>query len=42
MSDIYVVLGIILIVWVGIFGYLLSLQGKISQLKKQMDERLAE
>ena len=42
MSDIYVVLGIILIVWGGIFGYLISLHGKISQLKKQMDEKLAE
>lgn len=41
MSDIYVVLGIILIVWAGIFGYLFSLHGKISQLKKQLDERLA-
>ncbi|KAA3615703.1 MAG: CcmD family protein [Calditrichaeota bacterium] len=42
MSDIYVVLGIILIVWVGIFGYLLSLQSKISQLKKRLDEKLSE
>jgi CcmD family protein len=41
-NNIYIVLGIILIVWAGIFGYLLSLQGKISQLKKQLDERLAD
>ncbi len=42
MSDIYIVMGIILIVWTGVFGYLLSLQSKISQLKKRLDERLTE
>ena len=42
MSDIYVVLGIILIVWVGIFGYLASLHSKISQLEKRMNEKLTE
>ena len=40
MSDIYVVLGINLIVWTGIFGYLLSLHSKISKLKSKIDEQL--
>ena len=42
MGDIYVVLAINLIVWVGIFGYLLSLTSKLSKLKSKIDEKLSE
>ena len=41
MADIYVVLGINLMVWVGIFGYLLSLHSKVSKLKAKIEEKLS-
>ena len=42
MADLYVVLTINLIVWVGIFGYLLSLNSKLSKLKSKIEEKLSE
>lgn len=42
MPDVYIVLGINLIVWAGIFGYLVSLHTKISKLKSKIDERLSQ
>jgi len=42
MADIYVVLTINLIVWFGIFGYLLSLNNKISKLKSKIEEKISE
>jgi len=41
MEDIYVVLGINLMVWFGIFAYLISLHSKISKLKSKIDEKLS-
>ena len=42
MDDIYVVLTINLIIWIGIFGYLFSLNNKVNKLKNKIDEKLAE
>jgi len=42
MEDIYVVLIINLIIWIGIFGYLFSLNSKVNKLKNKIDEKLAE
>lgn len=42
MSDVYVVLTINLIVWTGIFGYLVSLNIKVTKLKSKIDEKLSE
>lgn len=42
MGDLYVVLTINLIVWIGIFGYLLSLNSKLSKLKSKIEEKLSE
>ena len=42
MADLYVVLSINLIVWIGIFGYLLSLNSKLSKLKAKIEEKLSE
>jgi len=37
MSDIYVVLIINLIIWLGIFGYLFSLNTQINLLKQKLE-----
>jgi len=42
MTDLYVVLIINLIVWIGIFGYLLSLNSKLSKLKSKIEEKISE
>jgi CcmD family protein len=42
MSPIYVVLIINLIVWTGIFGYILYLNRQISQLKKELKKNIRE
>jgi len=42
MTDLYVVLTINLIVWIGIFGYLLSLNSKLSKLKSKIEEKISE
>jgi len=42
MSDIYFVLIINLIVWTGIFVYLVSLHSKINKIKSRLEEKLSE
>jgi CcmD family protein len=38
MDDIYIVMGINLIVWIGIFGYQFSLHKKINLLQSKIDK----
>ena len=42
MEDLYVVLSINLIVWFGIFGYLVSLNSKMNKLKSKIEEKLSK
>ncbi len=39
MSDIFVVATINMIVWLGLFGYMLSLNMKLNKLEKKFDEK---
>ncbi len=39
MSDIYVVLGINLIVWAGVMGYMMYLHNKVRHLKHIMKQK---
>jgi len=37
-NSLYVVLGIVLICWIGIFGYVVKLEKKIKQLENQINQ----
>lgn len=37
MSDLYVVMTTVLVVWVGVFLYLVSLDRKVARLKREVD-----
>jgi len=38
MEPIYVVLVIVIVIWIGVFGYLLSLDRQIKLLKKALEK----
>ncbi len=38
-NSIYVVLAIVLIIWIGIFGYVVKLDRKISQLERTINDQ---
>lgn len=42
MSDIYYVLIINIIVWSGIFGYLVALHKKVSKLKSKLEKEISK
>ena len=35
-NQLYIVMGIVLLIWVGIVGYLMRLEKKVNQLEKTM------
>jgi len=37
MEDIYIVLSIVLIIWIGIFSYMMYLDKEVKNLKNKMD-----
>ncbi len=39
MSDVFVVAAINMIVWLGIFGYMVSLNIKLNRLEKEIEEK---
>ncbi len=39
MSDVFVVAAINMIVWLGIFGYMVSLNIKLNKLEKEIEEK---
>ena len=38
MEPIYIVLVIVLVIWIGIFGYMLHLDKEVKQLKKYLEK----
>jgi len=38
-NSLYLVLGIVLIIWFGIFGYVVKLEKKISRIERQLNDQ---
>ena len=38
MEPIYVVLVITIVIWIGIFGYMMNLDGQVKKMRKIVDE----
>ena len=38
MEPIYIVLVITIVIWIGIFGYMMNLDGQVKKMRKIVDE----